>query len=239
MGGYPSILLVFTAGLLSFLSPCVLPLIPSYLSILGSMPAGSNPRKSALLITTVCFILGFTAVFIVFSIIMSATFLFMGGVSFYIRIAAGIVVIVLGLNVLFDFIAVLNYEKRFNVMGKFRGLPGAFIAGAAFGAGWTPCIGPVLAGVLFLAGQSGKAGIAAMYLAVYSLGLGIPFFLAAAFFDRFLVSSKWFKKHLRLIQKISGILLIIIGFMILSGHFSALNIILQRWQYQFQALPAF
>ena len=109
----------------------------------------------------------------------------------------------------------------------------AGIAGAAFGAGWTPCIGPILAGVLFLAGQSGKTGIAALYLAVYSLGLGLPFLLAAAFFDRFLVTSKWFRKHLPLIQKISGILLIIIGILILSGHFSVLTISLQKWQYQY------
>ncbi|MCL1813556.1 MAG: cytochrome c biogenesis protein CcdA [Treponema sp.] len=229
MDGYPSILLVFSAGLLSFLSPCVLPLIPSYLSILGS----TKPRKSVLLITTVCFVLGFTAVFIVLSIIMSATFLLMGGVSLYVRIAAGIVVIILGLNVLFDFISILNYEKRFHLTGKFRGLPGAFAAGAAFGAGWTPCIGPILAGVLFLAGQSGKAGIAALYLGVYSLGLGLPFLLAAIFFDRFLVTSKWFRRHLSAIQKISGIVLIIIGLLILSGRFSALNMILQKWQYQY------
>ena len=229
MNDYPSILLVFAAGFLSFLSPCVLPLIPSYLSILGS----AKPRKSILLVTTVCFVLGFTAIFIVLSIIMSTTFLLMGGVSVYIRVIAGVIVIILGLNVLFDFISILNYEKRFRLKGKFQGLPGAFIAGAAFGAGWTPCIGPILAGVLFLAGQSGKAGIAALYLGVYSLGLGLPFLLAAVFFDRFLVSSKWFRKHLSAIQKISGILLIIIGVLILSGRFSALNIILQRWQYQY------
>ena len=244
MTGYPSLLLVFTAGFLSFLSPCILPLIPSYLSILGIVgnkekyPAeqGSRQytaRKSILLITTVCFILGFTGVFIAFSIIMSATFFFMGGTSVYIRIAAGIIVIILGLNVLFDFISILNYEKRFSISGKLRGLPGAFIAGAAFGAGWTPCVGPILAGVLFLAGQSGKAGIAALYLGMYSFGLGIPFLLAAAFLDRFLDGSKWFRARMPLIQKISGTVLVIIGLIILSGHFSILNTALQKWQFQY------
>jgi len=241
MSEYPSILLTFAAGFLSFFSPCVLPLIPSYLSILGG--AGGIARSSTenepetgrrfvLLITTFCFILGFTAVFIVLSIIISATFLLMGGVSKYIRVAAGVIVIVLGLNIIFDFIAFLNYEKRMRI-NKPRGLAGAFLAGAAFGAGWTPCIGPILTGVLFLAGQSGKAGIAALYLALYSLGLGLPFLLAAVFLDRFLVTAKWFRAHLPLIKKISGIVLIIMGVLILTGRFSALNIIMQKWQYQY------
>jgi cytochrome c-type biogenesis protein len=241
MSEYPSILLTFAAGFLSFFSPCVLPLIPSYLSILGGaggVAASSTEnepaagRRFVLLITTFCFILGFTAVFIVLSIIISATFLLMGGVAKYIRIAAGIIVIVLGLNIIFDFIAFLNYEKRPSI-NKPRGLAGAFLAGAAFGAGWTPCIGPILTGVLFLAGQSGKAGIAALYLALYSLGLGLPFLLAAFFFDRRLVTAKWFRDHLPLIKKISGIVLVIMGVLILTGRFSALNIILQKWQYQY------
>jgi cytochrome c-type biogenesis protein len=240
MDEYPSLLLVFAAGLLSFFSPCVLPLIPSYLGILGGAgninltPKEGEPvkqKKPVLLIITISFILGFSAVFIALSIIISATFLLMGGVSNYIRIAAGIIVIVLGLNILFDFLSFLNYEKRLHLSGKPRGLAGAFLAGAAFGAGWTPCIGPILAGVLLLAGQSGKAGIAALYLAVYSLGLGLPFLLAAAFFDRFLVSAKWFRSRLPLIKKISGILLIIMGLLILTGRFSALNIALQKWQF--------
>jgi len=247
MNEYPSIALTFAAGLLSFFSPCVLPLIPSYLSILGGASgrlgssAEENEQKGKkrfiLLITTFCFILGFTAIFIILSIIISATFLLMGGAGKYIRIAAGIIVIILGINYIFDFIAILNYEKRFHVTNRrkqgFNGLVSAFIAGAAFGAGWTPCIGPILTGVLFLAGQSGKTGIAAIYLALYSLGLGIPFILAALFFDRYLVPAKWFREKLPLIKKISGCLLIIIGILILTNQFSALNIALQRWQYQY------
>jgi len=241
MNDYPSILLTFAAGFLSFFSPCVLPLIPSYLSILGgaggiavssteSEPAAG--KRFVLLTTTLCFILGFTAVFIVLSIVISATFFLMGGISKYIRIAAGIIVIVLGLNIIFDFLVFLNYEKRMRI-NKPRGLAGAFLAGTAFGAGWTPCIGPILTGVLFLAGQSGKAGIAALYLALYSLGLGLPFLLAAFFFDRWLVTAKWFRDRLPLIKKISGVILVIMGVLILTGRFSALNIILQKWQYQY------
>jgi len=235
MNEYPSILLTFLAGLLSFFSPCVLPLIPSYLSILGSAggAAASGKSRFVLFITALLFVLGFSFIFIIFSIIISATFLFMGGVSQYIRIGAGIIVIILGLNIIFDFLKILNYEKRLQTSDRPKGLIGAFIAGAAFGAGWTPCIGPILTGVLFLAGQSGKAGIAAGYLAIYSLGLGIPFLLAALFFDRYLVPAKWFREKLQIIKNISGALLIIMGLLILTGRFSALNIAIQRWQFQY------
>ena len=259
MTSYPSALLVFAAGILSFLSPCVLPLIPSYLGILGGtalldgtasldgtalldgtriqeQDTGRKAGKAILVMTTICFILGFSFVFVVMSIIMSTTFLLMSGISFYIQIAAGIIVIILGLNILFDFISVFNYEKRLPISGKLRGKVGAFLAGAAFGSGWTPCIGPILAGVLFLAGQSGQAGVAALYLGLYSLGLGIPFLLAAAFFDRFLVSAKWFRSRLPLIQKISGILVIIIGILILSGHFVFLNRIFSSMQFGIPSL---
>jgi cytochrome c-type biogenesis protein len=239
MDKYPSIFLTFAAGLLSFLSPCVLPLIPSYLSILGGAASSAREgepvkqNRSVLLITTISFILGFTVVFIVLSIIISTTFLLMGGWAKYIRAAAGVIVIILGLNYIFDFISVLNYEKRLHTSGKLGGQAGAFLAGAAFGAGWTPCIGPILTGVLFLAGQSGQAGVAALYLALYSLGLGLPFLLAAAFFDRFFVSAQWFRAHLPLIKKISGVLLIVMGILILTGRFSVLNTVLHKWQYQY------
>jgi cytochrome c-type biogenesis protein len=241
MTDYPSVLLVFAAGLLSFLSPCVLPLIPSYLGILGSVKTREDPAdgravkagRFPLFITTVWFVLGFSAVFVILSILVSATFLLMGDVSKYLRTAAGIIVIILGLNVLFDFLTLLNYEKRFHITKKPAGRLGVFFAGAAFGAGWTPCIGPILTGVLLLAGQSGKAGIAALYLAVYSLGLALPFLLAAVFFDRFLTTAAAFRTRLPLIKKISGVVLLVMGLLILTGQFSALNIALQKWQYQF------
>ena len=241
---YPSIILTFAAGFLSFFSPCVLPLIPSYLSILGgaweissSDNEPAEKKRFKLFITTLCFILGFTAVFIIFSIIISATFLLMGGAGKYIQLIAGIIVIVLGINYIFDFISVLNYERRFHITKQnkkgFKSLICAFLAGTAFGAGWTPCIGPILTGVLFLAGQSGKAGIAALYLGLYSLGLALPFLLAALFFDRYLVPAKWFREKLPVIKIISGCLLIIIGILIITNRFTALNIALQRWQFQF------
>ena len=234
MTGDLSVFLVFFAGILSFLSPCVLPLIPSYLSILGGVGFDEKPR---LTFTAFGFILGFSAVFITLGILVSTTFSLMGGISIYINWAAGIIVIVLGLNIIFDFISFLNYEKRPFLNAIHRDaihrntLPGvfkAFAAGAAFGAGWTPCIGPILTAILLMAGQSGKTAPAVFYLAVYSSGLAFPFILAAVFFDSFLKRISGLRAHLPLIKKISGVLLICIGILILTGRYSALNILIQK-----------
>ena len=236
-----SLFLVFAAGLLSFFSPCVLPLIPSYFSILGGIGIGERPaanyRRFVLLRAAAGFVLGFSIVFIVLGILVSTTFYLMGGISRYINWAAGIIVIILGLNVIFDFLSFLNYEKRpflGKISGKTSGLRGvsaAFIAGAAFGAGWTPCIGPVLTGILLMAGQSGKTGTAVFYLSFYCAGLALPFLLVALFFDSFMKNASRFRSSLPLIKKISGILLIIIGIMILTGQYSALNMLIQKWIY--------
>ena len=252
--------LVFAAGLLSFLSPCVLPLIPSYLSILGGVGFGNSPsvkpgnklERNRLVFAATGFVLGFSTVFISFGILISTTFFLMSAAAAYINWVAGIIVIILGLNVIFDFLSFLNYEKRpfFSglkhrpgLSGGIVTLPSTFIAGAAFGAGWTPCIGPILGGILLLAAQSGQTGVAAFYLAVYSAGLALPFLLAALFFDSFLKYSSKLRSRLPLIRRISGILLIIIGLAILTGQYSALNIVIQRWIFSYiewaqaQALP--
>jgi len=183
--------------------------------------------------------LGFSGVFITLGILISATFHLMGGITKYITWAGGIIVIILGFNVIFDFFSFLNYEKRpllqqcfmkrrLHEAPRLGGMITAVIAGAAFATGWTPCIGPVLTGILFLAGQSGKTGTAVFYLAVYSAGLAIPFILVAMFFDSFLKHASRLRSHLPLIRRISGILLIVIGLMILTGHYSAFNIMTQR-----------
>ena len=255
------LLLVFSAGLLSFLSPCVLPLIPSYLSILGGMGLGKKPeqetgegveetadrnagnRPSAQRLRMVPaaggFVLGFSAVFIILGILVSTTFSLMGGVLKYINWAAGGIVVLLGLNILFDFLSFLNYEKRpflqngTALMRRAGSIPAAFIAGAAFGAGWTPCIGPILTGILLLAGRGGQTGRAVFYLAVYSAGLALPFILAAVFFDSFLKHGARLRAHLPLVRRLSGGLLIIIGLLILTGRYSALNILIQKWIFSY------
>ena len=259
-GLVPSLFLVFAAGLLSFLSPCVLPLIPSYFSILGGMGLGG--KRAGLIRAASGFILGFSAVFIVLAILVSATFSLMGGILIYINRIAGIIVIVLGLNVIFDFISFLNYEKRpllrfwqrpawqrseKQAAGCPESMPAAFFAGAAFATGWTPCIGPILTAILLTAGQSGKTGIAACYLAVYSAGLALPFLLTALFFEWFLKhASRYrrgtspltglggtFRSHLPLVRRASGVLLIVMGLMILTGSYSALNVLIQKFIFSY------
>jgi cytochrome c-type biogenesis protein len=192
----------------------------------------SRAGKGLVLGKTAFFVLGFSTVFVITSIILSSLIVASG--AKFIDIAAGIVVIILGLNVLFDFLKFLNYEKRLYINRKpGSGLPGAFLIGAAFGAGWTPCVGPILGGILLLAGQSGRPDLAAFYLVLYSAGLGLPFLAAALFFDRFLAGAQKIKKHLPLIQKVSGILLVCTGLLILSGRFQAINMLIQKWQYSF------
>jgi cytochrome c-type biogenesis protein len=242
MIGNLSVFLAFAAGLLSFLSPCVLPLVPSYICFIGGIgsdkPAPGNRR---LITGTVSFIAGFTAVFVVLSILLSTTLLLLGGMSRYIRWVSGGIVIILGLNIVFDFIPFLNRELRFHVREKrtngpragLRETGRAFLVGAAFGAGWTPCVGPILGSILLLAGQEGKTGLAALYLAVYSAGLGLPFLGAAVFLEHFLRYAKKLRARLPQIQRISGVFLTGIGFLILLGGFQRLNNLIMAGQYRF------
>jgi cytochrome c-type biogenesis protein len=226
-----SFLIAFSSGLLTFLSPCVLPLIPSFLFIIGSSPAGENDENRPNPVArTLSYILGFSAVFIVFSIVFSATFNLMSGAFRYINIVSGLIVIILGFNVLFNFLSILNYEKIIHLKNKPKGIIGAFLAGGAFGAGWTPCVGPILASILLLAANSGSVPLAVIYLVFFSVGLGLPFLLASIFYDAFLKVSKKLRSFLPLIQRVCGILLILTGILILSGRYQVLSIIAAQFQ---------
>jgi cytochrome c-type biogenesis protein len=154
----------------------------------------------------------------------------MNGIFRYISLISGIIVIILGLNIIFDFLSLLNYEKRFHLKNKPKGIIGAFLAGGAFGAGWTPCVGPVLAGILLLATNSGGVWRSVMYLIFYSAGLGLPFLFASFFFDAFVRISAKLRSHLPLIRRISGVLLIVIGVLIIRGDYKAFNNLTARWQ---------
>jgi cytochrome c-type biogenesis protein len=235
----PSIPAAFIAGLLSFLSPCVLPLVSSWLIYLGGTQVdggSSGPRRSRLILSTLCFILGFCAVFILLSLLFSSFFMILGSLNTFFNIAAGIIIILFGLNILFNFVPFLNYEKRLHLNKKPRNLSGSFVVGLAFGAGWTPCIGPILGSILLMAGQRGELLFSAACLAVYSAGLGLPFLAAAFFWGLLLKHLSRLRALSPVIQKISGAFLITVGIFMLLGRFKTLNSFFIKTGYSLAAL---
>jgi cytochrome c-type biogenesis protein len=228
-----NLLLAFLAGLLSFLSPCVLPLIPSYLSLIGGAAFDEQRRDGRsgrwpVFLRTMLFVAGFSVVFIVLGILFSGAGGFLTGASRVVNLVAGGLVVLLGLNFIFNFWKFLNFEKKVHMSSAPRGLLGSLALGMAFGAGWTPCVGPILASILFLAGSGGQVLLGSALLAVYSLGLGLPFLLAGLFFSQFMRQRDRFKAHFRALRIASGSFLVFIGLLILSGRLQRLNITLYR-----------
>lgn len=229
MSGDINILLAFLAGLLSFASPCILPLVPSYLSYVGGVSLQDlEPRRGLVIRRTLLFILGFTVVFVVLGILFSGTGLLFSDIGAAIDLLAGSIVMLLGLNMIFDFWKLLNLEKRFHFKSRPSGVAGSFLVGMAFAAGWTPCVGPILAAILVMAGSSANVAQGAVYLSVYSMGLGLPFLVAAAFFGRFQQFGKGARKHLRRLHVAAGVFLVFIGALIAAGRFQQLNAFLMR-----------
>ncbi|MDR2070170.1 MAG: cytochrome c biogenesis CcdA family protein [Treponema sp.] len=233
-----SILAAFIAGILSFLSPCVLPLIPSYLSFLSGSEAdtlsvskngGGGSWRSRppsfhrhLIVSTLCFIAGFGVVFVFLNILISGSVLLLGGLNRVINILAGALVILLGLNILFDFIPFLNYEKRLHLTKRPRRFLGSFAAGLAFGAAWTPCVGPILGSILVMAASEASLSRSVLYLSAYSLGFGIPFLLSAVLWGSFLTRLARMRRFLPVIKSLSGLLIIAIGIAITLGAYGSL-----------------
>jgi cytochrome c-type biogenesis protein len=221
----------FIAGLLSFLSPCVLPLIPSYITYITGIsfadlqaerPTHIIRRKSIL--HSLSFISGFTVVFVLLG--ASATYLgsFMNENATIIRKVGGVLLVLLGIHVtgLFHLKFLLG-EKRISLKDKPTGYAGSFLVGIAFAAGWTPCIGPILAAILAVAATEESVYQGILLLLLYSLGLGVPFFLSAYAMNRFLVVFNRFKKYIPVFEIITGIFLIIIGVLIYSNWLSRLS----------------
>lgn len=224
--------LAFGAGMVSFVSPCVLPLLPGYLSFISgsSAPVGGDnakPQTSKMLYTTVLFVVGFSAVF---SLLGSA----FGEIGSLLRnyrtttqIIAGVVIIGMGILVTgFVRIPSLYREVRSTRVQRF-GSFGALPLGMAFAVGWTPCIGPILASIYMLALSS--PGNGAMLLLIYSLGLGLPFVISGLLFSRLSRSLGWLKTHSVLIQRASGVVLVAIGALMLTGKWALIFAPLQRY----------
>ena len=218
------LLIAFGAGLISFLSPCVLPLIPGYISFVSGASLNELlERKKINLTPLVLFSLGFSFVFIIFGAAAS----YLGQVllqnSQTLRIAAGLVIILFSLQLLGVLnISFLNFEKKIYTKRN-NNIWFSFVVGMAFGFGWTPCIGPILGSILALASTEETIFQAVNLLILYSLGLAIPFVLSGYLMQKFLIFSKNFRKNINLVSKIGGFILLITGVLILTNQLQVLG----------------
>lgn len=226
--GYGAALL---AGLLSFVSPCVLPIVPPYLAYLAGLSfdqvreRGTEPAVARqIMLASLAFVAGFTTVFVA----LGATASLVGQVIAQwfdvLSVVAGIIIIIMGLHFLGVFrLSLLYREARVNVAQKPAGPLGAYVIGLAFAFGWTPCVGPVLAAILFVAGSQDTAVRGAGLLATYSIGIGVPFLLAAAFATRFLAFAARMRRHMATVEKIMGGALVFTGILFVTGQMATIS----------------
>lgn len=215
----------FLAGIISFLSPCVLPLVPPYLSFLAGASLDELTAKAPppgltgrMLLRAAAFVLGFATVFVILGASASAIGRLLAEYLPLLSKLAGIIIILFGLHFLGLFrLAFLYREVRVAVPRQPASFAGAYVVGLAFAFGWTPCVGPVLASILFVAGAEETARQGASLLGVYAAGIGLPFFLAAAFVRPFIGFLRRFRAHLGAVEKTMGVLLVIAGTLILTG----------------------
>jgi cytochrome c-type biogenesis protein len=237
-----TIWIAFSAGILSFFSPCVLPLIPSYITYITGLSFGqlqeAHPGakvRLTVLLHSLVFIAGFSVVFISLGAlagVASSTFQthLREGLG-WVQKVGGILVFLFGVHMsgLFHFGMLLG-EKRVQIHSKPSGFIGTFLVGLAFAAGWTPCIGPILGAILALAaGSTGGAGRGIALLTVYSAGLGIPFLISGLLFHGFLSFFKRFRKYIRIMEILTGVLLMVAGVMLFFDKFGVLSGYLYRW----------
>ncbi len=219
------------AGFLSFLSPCVLPLVPGYIGFLGGVNQSGERAKSraGLILASVAFVGGFITVFLALGISSSMAGSFVVRYMAVLQIVAGVIIVGLGVHFL-DLISigVLNRDIRFMPSPKRRGSIGAYIVGLAFGFGWTPCVGPVLATILMIAAGSGEASHGFSLLLAYGFGLGAPFVIVAAFADLFMAKFQHFSRSMKYVKWGLGGLLIVTGLLIMTGQFSEVGFWLFR-----------
>ena len=229
------LLVAFAAGLLSFLSPCVLPLVPSYVGFLTGMtlPEMSGRRRVALL-HALLFVAGFSLVFVLLGASATALGSALKYYQVWIARIGGILVIVFGVLCLgLVRVGFLEQDRRLQLQNKPVGYLGSAVVGIAFGAGWTPCIGPVLGAILSLAATTDSVSRGMLLLGVYSAGLAVPFLLAAIAVESFLDWFQRFRRFLPWVMRVSGVLLILVGLLMATGQFTRLAGWLQ------QLTPAF
>lgn len=236
----------FLAGFFSFVSPCVFPLIPSYLSYVSGfsvselsgiesadgkdreeLAAARKKARISVIVNSLFFILGFTVIFVLLG-------MFSTEVSSFIKSQAvarvsGIIIVIMGLYITgilnnLKFFSFLNREAQFNLKNKPAGTAGSFLVGAIFAGAWTPCIGPILASILFISATMHNTLEGGFLLFTYSMGLAVPFFISAISLNLFLTAFKKFKKYIRVIQIISGLILIAVGILIFFNYLSVISL---------------
>jgi cytochrome c-type biogenesis protein len=225
-GLLPAMLVALLAGLLSFLSPCVLPIVPPYLAYMGGismgeMTAGGAVARRRVVLPALFFVLGLSTIFLLLGFTASAFGSFVLQNQVLLAQISGVVVIIFGLHFLGVFrIPILDREMRLDAGDRGGSAMGAYVLGLAFAFGWTPCIGPQLAAILTLAAQESSTERGTLLLGVYALGLGLPFLLAAVFFERSMGLMQRLKRHMRLIERLMGGLLLVVGLALLTGAFT-------------------
>ena len=220
----PSFAIAFIAGLLSFLSPCVLPLIPSYVGFLTGLTLEElEVRRGTALVHAVWFVAGFSLVFVALGATASALGVVLLHSQVWIGRVGGVVVVLFGLYLIGVLRpAALMRERRIELARKPLGYAGSALVGVTFGAAWTPCIGPILGAILTMAAAQTSLARGAGLLTAYALGLAVPFLLAAAALDRFLVWFQKFRPYLVWVDRIAGILLIVLGVLLVTDRFTLL-----------------
>jgi len=226
-----SIFVALSAGFISFLTPCILPLIPSYLAFitgisLEELQTEENLKqvRKKVIGNSLMFILGFSAIFIALG--ASATFIgsFLSEHIRWFEVIGGVVVIILGLHFAGIFtLKFLEREKKFHLQKKPLGYLGTALVGMAFGAGWTPCVGPILGAILTMAATTQNIMKGIVLLVFYSIGLGIPFLISGILIHKFFEYFQTIRKHFRIITAVGGILLIAVGMLLISGYFSSIT----------------
>lgn len=226
-----SVLVAFTAGLISFLSPCILPMIPSYLAFitgisLEELSQDQNLKKvrKSVITNSLFFILGFSILFIAMG--ASATFVgkFLAKNIRWFEIIGGSLVVILGLHFAGLFkLKFLERERKIHLDKKPLGIIGTVLVGMAFGAGWTPCVGPILGSILTMAAATQNVAKGIILLISYSVGLGIPFLLTGLLIHKFFEYFKTIRKYFRVITLVGGILLVIIGLLLITGYFTTIS----------------
>lgn len=223
-----ALVLAVSAGFLSFLSPCVLPIVPPYLAYMGGVSVremeGTAARRGPVLLAAAFFVLGLSTVFLILGVAASALGRALLQYQDWFVTLSGIVIMIFGAHFIGVFrIGFMDREARVDARTEGGSAFGAYVLGLAFAFGWTPCLGPILGAILSMAASQADMSRGTLLLAGYAVGLGLPFILVAAFFPALKRPMAWMKRHLDRIEKVSGLLLWTVGFMMATGQFAAFS----------------